>query len=232
MKVLIAEDDPNTRAGLEEILRDEGYQTVCAADGREALDLFRREQPDFVCLDVMMPEISGYDVCRQIRRVSPDVPVIFLSAKSEEIDRVVGLELGADDYILKPFGVREVLARIRAVTRRTLTRRKDTGHESGAAGPFRMDDLEIRPAELRARRGEETIDLSLRDVRILQLLFRHRGEVVTRDMLFDECWGLDHVPQSRTLDQHISQLRKRIERDPKSPRIIRTVHGAGYRHEE
>jgi DNA-binding response OmpR family regulator len=227
MKVLIAEDDPDTRAGLEEILRDEGYVTVSAADGREALELFEKEKPDFVCLDVMMPEVSGYDVCRRIRRTHADVPVIFLSARSEEIDKVVGLELGADDYILKPFGVREVLARIRAVTRRSLARRQ----EPGTVEPFRMDDLEIRPAELRARRGDETIDLSLRDVRILQLLFRHRGEVVTRDMLFDECWGLDHVPQSRTLDQHISQLRKRIERDPRQPRIIRTVHGAGYRHE-
>ncbi len=227
MKVLIAEDDANTRAGLEEVLRNEGYETVCAADGAEALRLFAHEAPDFVCLDIMMPKVSGYDVCRQIRRSNAEVPVIFISAKSEEIDKVLGLELGADDYIMKPFGVREVLARIRAVTRRALAGKKSPIE----ADPFRMDDLEVRPTELRAHRGDQMIELSLRDVKILQLLFRHRGEVVTRDVLFNECWGFDHLPQSRTLDQHISQLRKRIERDPKRPRIIRTVHGAGYRHE-
>jgi DNA-binding response OmpR family regulator len=227
VKVLIAEDDPNTRAGLEEILRGEGYDTVSARDGDEALELFRREAPDFVCLDIMMPKASGYDVCRQIRRSNAEIPVIFISAKSEEIDKVLGLELGADDYIMKPFGVREVLARIRAVTRRSLSGRNPPAEPE----PFRMVDLEVLPTELRARRGDETIDLSLRDVKILRLLFRHRGQVVTREMLFNECWGLDHVPQSRTLDQHISQLRKRIERDPKRPVLIRTVHGVGYRHD-
>ncbi len=227
MKVLIAEDDANTRAGLEEILRAEGYETIGAANGAEALELFRVESPEFVCLDIMMPEISGYDVCRRIRDTDAEVPVIFISAKSEEIDRVLGLELGADDYIMKPFGVREVLARIRAVTRRTLAR----GRRTPDTEVFRMADLEVRPAELRAGRGAETIELSLRDVKILRLLFRHRGEVVSRAMLFDDCWGLDHVPQSRSLDQHVSQLRKRVEVDPKQPRISRTVHGAGYRYD-
>ena len=227
MKVLIAEDDANTRAGLVEILREEGYETLDARDGEEALDLFRRETPDFVCLDIMMPKVSGYEVCRRIRHSNADVPVIFISAKSEEIDRVLGLELGADDYIMKPFGVREVLARIRAVTRRSLAARNAAGEPQS----FRMEDLEILPAELRARRGDETFDLSLRDVKILDLLFRHQGKVVTREMLFSECWGLDHIPQSRSLDQHVSQLRKRIERDPKQPRLICTVHGAGYRYD-
>ena len=176
----------------------------------------------------MMPGVDGYEVCRQIRRADPDVPIIFISAKSEEVDKVLGLELGADDFILKPFGIREVLARIRAVTRRCIAR----SHPAGNQQPFRMDDLRILPAELRARREKETIDLSLRDVKILQLLNRMRGQVVDRDTLFDECWGLNYVGNSRTLDQHISQLRKRIERDPKTPRIIRTVHGAGYRYEE
>lgn len=227
MKVLIAEDDRNIRLGLDEILREEGYRTVLAEDGKEALELYLRESPDFLCLDIMMPGLSGYEVCREIRRRDADVPIVFISAKSEEIDRVLGLELGADDYILKPFGVREVLARIRAVTRRTIAR----APKAEAPQPFRMDDLEVMPAELRARRGSELMDLSLRDVKILSLLYRKRGQVVDRSMLFDECWGLDHVPNSRTLDQHISQLRKRVERDVKEPRIIRTVHGAGYRFE-
>ncbi len=153
--------------------------------------------------------------------------MIFISAKSEEIDRVLGLELGADDYIMKPFGVREVLARIRAVTRRTMAGRRSTAD----AESFRMGDLDVRPSELRASRGDDMIELSLRDVKILRQLHSHRGEVVTRQMMFDDCWGLDHIPQSRTLDQHISQLRKRVEIDPKHPRIILTVHGAGYRHD-
>ena len=122
MKVLIAEDDHNIRSGLEEILQDEGYETVVAEDGNQALALYRSESPDFLCLDIMMPGVNGYEVCREVRRSDPDVPIIFISAKSEEIDKVVGLELGADDFILKPFGVREVLARIRAVTRRYLAR--------------------------------------------------------------------------------------------------------------
>jgi DNA-binding response OmpR family regulator len=226
MKVLVAEDDKNIREGLGAILAGEGYQVVAAGDGREALARFRQEAPHFVLLDIMMPGLNGYDVCRQLRAQSSDVPVIFISAKSEEIDRVLGLELGADDFIVKPFGVKEVIARIRAVTRRCL---RATGrlHEP----PFLMGDLEVIPAELRARRGDRTIDLSLREVGILRLLFEHRGRVVDRDTFFNRLWGVDHVPESRTLDQQIAKLRKRIELDPQRPRLISTVHGAGYRHD-
>lgn len=225
MKVLVAEDDANIRAGLVEVLRREGYDTLEARDGEAALNLFMRERPDFVCLDIMMPKVDGYEVCRRIRRESPNIPVIFISAKSEEIDRVVGLELGADDFIVKPFGVREVVARIRAVTRRCLA----ANSPSPSCETFRMADLQIIPSELRARRGKAAIDLSLRDLRILQLLHRRKGQAVDRETFFNECWGLDHMPNSRTLDQHIAQLRKRIEIDPKNPKIIQTVHGVGYR---
>ena len=225
MKVLIAEDDPNIRAGLAEILNGEGYETVLAKDGDEALALFSSARPDFVCLDIMMPGQNGYDVCKRIRALDAAVPLIFISAKSEEVDRVLGLELGADDFILKPFGVREVVARIRAVTRRYRAARPAAVEHA----PFRLGDLDVSPAELRARRGAQVIDLSLRDVKILTLLHRKKGQVVDRDTFWNECWGLDHVPNSRSLDQHISQLRKRIERDPKAPAIISTVHGAGYR---
>jgi DNA-binding response OmpR family regulator len=227
MKVLIAEDDVNTRNGLGEILEAEGYETVAAENGREALRLFARESPDFVCLDIMMPGASGYDVCREIRRTDPGVPVIFISAKSEEIDKVVGLELGADDFIVKPFGVKEVVARIRAVTRRRFAARPAAARPAS----FSLGDLEVFPAELRARRAGTAIELSLREVKILELLCRNRGSVVTRDVFFRECWGLSHLPNSRTLDQHIAQLRKRIEVDPRTPAIILTVHGAGYRHD-
>ncbi|MCE5229756.1 response regulator transcription factor [bacterium] len=227
MKVLIVEDDEHIRNGLDEILKGEGYETRLAADGRAGLDLFRTEAPDFVCLDIMMPGVNGYDVCKEIRKQSPSLPVIFISAKSEEIDKVVGFELGADDFITKPFGVREVVARIRAVTRRCLAAsasRED--HDT-----IMMGDLEIFPAQLRARRGESSIDLSLRDVKILRALHENRGRVLDRQALFAAGWGINHLPNSRTLDQHISQLRKRIEIDPQEPEIIKTVHGVGYRYE-
>ena len=226
MKVLIAEDDDHIREGLVEILQTEGYATIAVPDGVSAIAAWRSERPDFLCLDIMMPGMNGYEVCRQIRRESPELPIIFISAKSEEIDRVLGLELGADDYIMKPFGVREVVARIRAVTRRC----RVAGGGGGA--PFWLGDIEIFPAELRARRGEQSIELSLRDISILSLLHREKGRALDRDRFFKECWGLEHIPNSRTLDQHISQLRKRIEQDPRNPKIIRTVHGMGYRYDE
>jgi DNA-binding response OmpR family regulator len=227
MKVLIAEDDPHIREGLADVLAREGYEIVVARDGNETLDKFAAEKPDFICLDIMMPLADGYEVCREIRRRDDRVPIIFISAKSEEIDRIVGLELGADDFIIKPFGVREVVARIRAVTRRCIAARTP----QSAAGPFTMRNIEVFPAELRARREHEVIDLSLRDVCILSLLYERRGAVVDRNTFFDKCWGFDYMPNSRTLDQQISQLRKRIERDPQNPLIIQTVHGVGYRFE-
>ncbi len=227
MKVLIAEDDKLTREGLVEILSDEGYRPLPAPDGETALELFGRERPDFVLLDIMMPGRSGYEVCREIRKRDEAVPIIFISAKSEEIDKVLGLELGADDFVVKPFGVKEVVARIRAVTRRVVARRRGKPRPA----PFRIGDLEVDPAELRARRGRQVIDLSLREVRLLALFARSPGVVLDRDRLFDAGWGQDYLPDSRTLDQHISKLRKRIERDPKKPAIIQTVHGAGYRYQ-
>jgi DNA-binding response OmpR family regulator len=227
MKVLVAEDDAHTREGLSEILSAEGYEVLVASDGHEALELFERESPDFVCLDVMMPGVDGYEVCKRIRSLNATVPIIFISAKSEEIDKVLGLELGGDDFIVKPFGVKEVIARIRAVSRRFLAAKG----EGEAPASFEMGDLEVLPAELRARRGDQVFDLSLRDVKILQLLHANRGKALDRNAIFNHCWGMHYIPSSRTLDQHISQLRKRIEVDPKSPKIIRTVHGLGYRYD-
>ena len=230
MKVLIAEDDPNTRAGLEEIISTEGYETHTAADGSEALRLFKEHHPEVVCLDIMMPEVSGYDVCREIRKDHPLTGILFISAKSEEIDTVLGLELGADDYIVKPFGVKSVIARIRAVTRRVIAS-KNSHLKQGKAADFFMGELRVVPEELRAYRGEEAVELSLRDLKILTLLHSERGRAVDRDTLFERCWDYNFIPNSRCLDQHISQLRKRIERDHASPQIIKTLHGVGYRYE-
>lgn len=223
MKVLIAEDDRFTREGLSELLEGEGYQVVSAANGMDAIREFQSQKPDFVCLDIMMPGQSGYDACRAIRAASADVPIIFISAKAEEVDRLVGFEVGADDFIAKPFSVREVVARVRAVARRCCATRPNTAAE------FTMNDLTVVPAELRARRGHATMDLSPRDIKILQMLHDNPGKALDRNTLFNYAWGEDYFPNSRTLDQHISQLRKRIETDPKSPTLIKTVHGVGYR---
>ncbi|MFO1483397.1 MAG: response regulator transcription factor [Verrucomicrobiaceae bacterium] len=225
-KILIAEDDDHTRDALREVLTMEGYEVIPASDGLQAVDFFRAENPDFVCLDVMMPGLNGYEVCKQIRKQDEKVPILFLTAKAEEIDTVLGLELGADDYMTKPFGVKEIIARIRAILRRTASRGGGKTDDD-----FTMDDLRVVPTELRAYRGQTEIQLSPRDVKVLRLLFERRGKVIDRNTLADEVWGVDYFPESRALDQHISQLRKRIEKDPSQPRIIRTVHGAGYRYE-
>lgn len=226
MKVLVAEDDHHMIEAIVDILEGEGYDVIAARDGQQALALFESHEPDFVCLDIMMPKVNGYDVCRAIRQGDQHVPVVFLSAKSEEIDKVLGLELGADDYIMKPFGVKEFVARVRAISRRCFARKPKRDLDED----FTMGDLTIMPSELRARRSDEpTIELSLREIKILATLNSHRGKALSRDHLFRACWGGEHYPNSRTLDQHISQLRKKIERDPKAPTVIATVRGVGYR---
>ncbi len=227
MKVLIAEDDDLILNGLVDILKAEGYITIEAKDGEEAFRKWKEKKPDFVCLDIMMPKMSGYDVCKKIRQQDGTVPIIFISAKSEEIDKVVGLELGADDFIVKPFGVREVVARIRAVTRRCVAIKPP----SELGDSFSLLDLQVSPKELRARRGDDVIELSLREVKILELFSLNKGKVLSRQDIFDHCWDEEFFPLSRTLDQHVAKLRKRIEVDPKNPEIIKTVHGVGYRYD-
>ena len=226
MKVLVAEDDELTRNGLRDVLEREGFEVLCAQDGVHALRLFADTNPDFVLLDIMMPRSSGYDVCREIRRTDPDTPIIFISAKSEEIDRVVGLELGADDFIVKPFGVREVVARIRAVARRCLRGRgAEDSLEEFSFGPHT-----VSPRELRATAGDQVIELSLREVSILRVLASRCGEAVSRWELYRECWGTEMPAESRTLDQHVAKLRKRVEEEPAQPKLIQTIHGFGYRY--
>ena len=225
MKVLIAEDDPITLDAIESSLRAEGFTTITAHNGREALQKLEKNKPDLVCLDIMMPEIGGYDVCRRIRAFDGQIPVIFLSAKSEEVDVVLGLELGADDFVRKPFGRRELLARIRAALRRSASRRKELPVQT-----FKMRNLVVYPGELRAVRGRREIEISPREAKLLAVLYENAGKPVHRDVFLDKCWGLEYFPESRTLDQHMANLRKLIERDPAKPEIIETVRGVGYQY--
>ena len=227
MKILIVEDDAHIRAGLVEALASEGYALLTAENGRAALAVYQREKPDFILLDVMMPELDGYSTCREIRKNDEAIPIVFLSAKDEEIDRVVGLELGADDYISKPFGVHEIRARIKAIAKRCLKNQAASGDKR-----FLFGDLTVLPDELCALRQNQRIELSLREMRLLQCFYQHKNKVVSRDTLFNAAWGIDHLPNSRTLDQHISKLRKSIEENPDEPRLIATVHGVGYRYQE
>ena len=222
MTILLADDDPITLEALAACLRSDGYSPVLARDGQAALEAWRSKSPDLLCLDIMMPHIDGYEVCRQVRAVDPLVPVLFLSAKSEEIDVVVGLHLGADDFVRKPFGKHELLARIRAALRRSQP-------PSRVAESLQLRDLVVYPRELRAVRNGRDIDLTPREVSLLKVLHEHSGEAVSRDTLLDRCWGLEYYPESRTLDQHVANLRKRIERDPAAPEIIESVRGIGYR---
>jgi two-component system, OmpR family, alkaline phosphatase synthesis response regulator PhoP len=231
VRILIADDDLHLRRGIADLLALEGFETVVAEDGVAAWDAFRTHRPEFCILDVMMPRMDGLDLCRAIRRDDLQVPILLLTARGQEIDRVVGLEIGADDYVAKPFGSRELVARIRAILRRT--RRDEPAGPAPACptGRFRMDDIDIDPKALRAFRDGRGIDLTSREVSLLSVLHARAGQAVRRDELFDLCWGRDYMPNSRSLDQYVSALRRKIERDPASPRIIRSVHGVGYRFE-
>lgn len=223
MKILVADDDPLTLEAVCACLTDDGFTPVPARDGVEAMELWRRENPSLLCLDIMMPRLDGYGVCCQVRAADSTVPVLFVSAKNEEIDVVVGLELGADDFIRKPFGKRELLARVRAALRRGSLR------QGRAPRQFTLHDLTIFPDELRAERSGRSLDLTPRETAVLALLHENAGRPVPRDTFLDRCWGLDYFPESRTLDQHIAQLRRKIENDPETPAIIETVRSIGYR---
>jgi DNA-binding response OmpR family regulator len=231
-RILLAEDDANIRLGLVATLESEGYAVTAAGDGVQALRLFPQEKFDLVLLDVMMPGKSGYEVCRELRAHGATAPVLFLTAKGEEIDKVVGLKLGADDYVTKPFGVHELLARVEALLRRARQRDQPTG-----AGAVLPPVFQFGAAEIDRRRftafvpGRGAMPVTARELKLLEVFAAHPGEVLTRDALLNAVWGVDYFGTTRTLDQHVAQLRKKVELEPESPVAIVTVHGVGYRHE-
>ncbi|MFG1709084.1 winged helix-turn-helix domain-containing protein [Nonomuraea sp. M3C6] len=222
-RVLVVEDEESFSDALSYMLRKEGFEVSVAATGPEALDTFDRNGADLVLLDLMLPGLPGTEVCRSLRQRSK-VPVIMLTAKDSEIDKVVGLELGADDYVTKPFSSRELVARIRAVLRRQGDVAEELETAVLAVGPVRMDvDRHVV-----AVRGEQ-VQLPLKEFELLEVLLRNAGRVLTRGQLIDRVWGADYVGDTKTLDVHVKRLRAKIEADPSNPRCILTVRGLGYK---
>src|ERR1044072_1402487 len=221
-KVLIIEDEPNMILGLKDSCEYEGYEVAVARNGKEGLEKATTEKPDIILLDVMLPLMSGIDVCRTLRTRGIEIPILMLTARSQEIDKVVGLEVGADDYVTKPFSIKELLARIRAHLRRAAKQVVEL--ES-----FTFGDVELNFKKYAARKRGQALEPSAREFEILRYLIRHRGEIVTRDQLLDEVWGYDSTPVTRTVDNHIARLRQKIEQDPSEPQHIITVHRLGYR---
>jgi DNA-binding response OmpR family regulator len=224
-KILIVEDDPHILLGLQEILKSEGYEIASCSRGDEALAAVANFSPELIVLDVMLPGLSGYDICKQLRAKKIQCPVLMLTAKGQEIDKVIGLELGADDYVTKPFGVRELLARIHALLRRTqpAPARLETGES------FQIGTSSIDPLTFQITRGNTTETLTAKELKLLQYFHAHRGEVLSRDKLLNEVWGCNYYGTTRTLDQVIVQLRKKIGEPASEPKHLLTVHGVGYK---
>jgi DNA-binding response OmpR family regulator len=221
-RLLVVEDDPAILRGLTDNLRFESYDVLEAPDGETAYRLIHEGKPDLVVLDLMLPNMSGYELCRKIRGEGITTPVVMLTARGEEADRILGLDLGADDYITKPFSVRELLARLRAVLRRT--RPAPT-----ALDELRVDDVVVDFRKYEATKGGAAIELTRKEFGLLRLLAQRAGEVVSRAELLDEVWGYDATPTTRTVDNHVASLRAKIENNPADPRHLLTVFGVGYK---
>ncbi|MDP2922143.1 MAG: response regulator transcription factor [Candidatus Omnitrophota bacterium] len=222
-RILIVEDEPSILTGLVDLLSSEGFTVYSARNGLEAISLYEQQRPSLILLDIMIPEKSGYEVCKEIRKKDSLTPILMLTAKGQEIDKVVGLEVGADDYIVKPFGVKELLARVRAALRRAAAKpqkRDDT--------PIVFGDIYINPKTLKGRKGKKEFPVSLREIQLLQLFLKRKGEVIDRFDILNEVWGIKYEGTTRTLDQHIVKLRQKIEDNPSHPKYIITVHSVGY----
>jgi two-component system alkaline phosphatase synthesis response regulator PhoP len=222
-KILIIEDEEDLVKGLKLNLADEGYEVDWAADGEEGLRKALEERPQLIILDIMLPKMDGLDICRELRQKNISIPIIMLTAKGEEIDKVLGLEIGADDYMTKPFSIRELLARIKAHLRREKRERKTV------PDVYRFGDVEIDFTHFKVKRKDKELDLTSLEIEILKYLIAHREEVVTREALLDKIWGYEKYPTTRTIDNHILKLRKKIEGDPSHPKYILSVYGVGYR---
>ena len=221
-RVLIIEDDQMMAIALRDGLRSEGYVVEIAEDGATGLRLASAKEYDLIILDLMLPKISGFDVCAKLRGQPNNTPIIMLTARSLEVEKVRGLKLGADDYVTKPFSLMELLARIEAVLRRANKQIEDTDH-------YRFGDISLDFLKHQATKGGASLDLTPREFRMLKFLIEHRGQVVSRDQLLDGVWSYDSFPSTRTVDTHIGKLRQKIEDTPNDPRYLITIHGIGYK---
>lgn len=221
-RILIVEDEPAMVQGLRDNFEYEGYEVISAGDGLAGLERALADSPDLVVLDVMMPRMSGLDVCKQLKSKRPGIPIIMLTARGQEIDKVVGLELGADDYVTKPFSIRELMARVKAVLRRIST-------QSAPSEIYRFSDVEVNVRSNQVLRNGAPIDLSAKEFALLAYFVAHPAETLSRDRLLDAVWGYDNYPNTRTVDTHIVHLRQKLEPNPEEPRFILTVHGTGYK---
>jgi len=221
-RILIVEDELPMRTALQDVLEAEGYRVLSAADGQAGLERTLTEKPDLVLLDVMMPRRDGYSVCAELRARGKSVPILMLTAKGQVEDRVQGLDVGADDYLVKPFSTEELLARVRALLRRTR-------HQSPALTKLKFGEIEIDLVRQLATRGRRQLHLTTKHFSILRLLAEAAGEPVSRERFLDLVWGYTAFPTTRTVDNHIAQLRGLLEPNPDQPRWIKTVHGVGYR---
>ena len=224
-KVLIIEDEPNIRELILYNLEANGFRGIGADDGIMGITLVHIEKPDLILLDIMLPGKNGYDICKELRGEGNQTPIIMLTAKSDEIDKVLGLEFGADDYITKPFGIRELMARINAVLRRV--EEKETQHPTGAA--IIIDELTIDPERHQVIFRGEKVELTSREFDLIHFLSRNRGVVFTRDQLLDKVWGLDYAGETRTVDVHIRYIRRKLGLSEQEDRYIQTIRGKGYK---
>jgi len=221
-KILIIEDEPDMVLGLRDNFEYEGYGVAVAGDGEEGIKRALADQPDLILLDVMLPRLSGLDVCRRLRREGLDTPIIMLTARGQEMDKVIGLEIGADDYVTKPFSLKELLARVRAHLRRSAKQVAELEN-------YQFGEIELNFKKYQALKQGQPLELSPREFEILKYFIQHRGETVTRDQLLDDVWGYDNYPLTRTIDNHIAKLRQKIEVAPAEPQYIITVHRVGYK---
>ncbi|HEY5124121.1 MAG TPA: response regulator transcription factor [Ignavibacteria bacterium] len=221
-KILIIEDDQAIRKGLRDNLELDNYEVITESDGEEGLKSAENKSPDLILLDLNLPMKNGYEICKALRSAGNNVPIIMLSARAEEADKVLGLELGADDYVTKPFSIRELLSRIKAVLRRKAT-------IEDVMDIYTIGEIEINFRKMEASKGKKKIYMSLKEYEILKFFINHKEEVVSRNLLLDEVWGYEVFPTTRTVDNYIMMLRKKIEKNPSVPKHFLTIHSAGYR---
>lgn len=222
-KVLIVDDEEHIRELIKFNLKKEGYDTEVAINGVEALNIIREIKFDLILLDLMLPEIDGLEVCKEIRRneETSDIPVMMITAKGEEFDKVLGLELGADDYITKPFSIRELMARVKALLRRSNVKKEEN--------IIKFGDVVVNFKTREVIKGTQNVELTLKEFELLKLLIKNKGNILTRELLLDKIWGYEYIGETRTVDVHIRHLRKKIESDDKNPQYIQTIRGVGYK---